>query len=50
MNMALQNGSHLMKQQYCIVLAKQHCWAEIQGWHSRAGEADNEGSSGVFAV
>jgi hypothetical protein len=50
MNMALQNGSHLMKQQHCIVLAKPHCQAEIQGWGSRAGEAHTEGSLGVFEV
>jgi hypothetical protein len=53
MNMALQNGSHLMKQQHCIVLAKPHCRAEIQpiqGWGSRAGEAHTEGSLGAFEV
>lgn len=50
MNMALQNGSHPMKQQGCIVLAKPHCWEEIQGWGSQACGADNEGSLGEFEV
>lgn len=48
MNMALQNGSHLMKQQCCIVLAKPHCWAQVQGWGSKAGGVDNEGSLEEF--